>query len=42
MRRPAGAHIGTVKSMGAATWIILGTAVVVLVLITLYVGTLRR
>lgn len=43
MRRPAGAFIGTVECMGAGlVWIILGLAVVVLVLITLYVDSLRR
>ena len=43
MRHPAGVHIGTVQYMGATlSWIILGTAVVVLVLITLYADRLRR
>ncbi|GAB3839901.1 hypothetical protein GCM10027610_046530 [Dactylosporangium cerinum] len=42
-RHPAGAAIGTVESMGIGLlWVILGTAVVVLVIITLYVDSLRR
>ncbi|MFF5225793.1 hypothetical protein [Dactylosporangium sp. NPDC000521] len=42
MRRPAGSDLGTVTTMGAGPWVILGTAVVVLVLITLYVASMRR
>ncbi|MEV0562234.1 hypothetical protein [Dactylosporangium sp. NPDC050588] len=42
MRRPAGADLGTVTTMGVGLWVILGTAVAVLVLITLYVDSMRR
>lgn len=40
---PRGVRVGTVETMGAGLiWIMLGAAVVVLVLITLYVASLRR